>query len=1045
MEEKRRDREENRREREEVEREQDREKLKVDRERLREELKQRRREEKELKRAEKEKEREKLKEEKRKYAERMRQMNKRREDLECEDLQDLPQPWPVHTRLSSDLFGEALMVLEFLRSFGEIFDLKDEFPDGLTLDVLEEALVGSDPEGPLCELLFFFISAIFQSSDEEQEQTPEKETDQSEALDDAVDSASSALAAMTASVGAWSLLHQGRSLRQLDLDSCTLSEILRLLLLSTSEKDDPCTELREAQPGLLHRLRSTPVYDLSPGEKLQILNALVGKLLTLGLSRDLIEDCLDEHKSARQELREIRAEQHRRDREEAAYRVRLRREERLKEQELKMKEREDKLREQENISVNGTVPEPAPQLKKDTDKDVPKGQDSKPVSLSPEELQKEQEKVRELLLRLHRASSCTALQPLGRDRWFRKYWLLPSHCALFVEEDTFGLTSDMVRPQGGATEHAQSTESPVCNGDTRDVEMEDVEEAKGGDSSASSPAPVSPDSAPAPCPPHSAPRWWFYSSVEQLEKLLQSLNPRGNRESSLKETLCQERDRITAALQSCEENKYRHTEEQRFPECTAAESVMETRLRDLLLDIEDRVYQGTLGYLKDVERQVWRAALESGDYQTLMDNCDDQSETDSSLSVRALSSALAQIERGIERRFLKPPLECSGESRVGKTVLERWRESLSNCCSLSQVFVHLSSLERSILWARSVLNARCRICRRKGDADNMLLCDGCDRGHHTHCLRPKLKSIPAGDWFCPDCKPKQRSKRIPSRTRSSIDEDEEQEESDETEDSEDEQSEEESEEEAPPPSNKKSSAPPSKGKNQSASSRSQQTTPKNSGSAAKSSSRSSGKKPSPPAVKPPPRAGSRSSARLEAPAKTTPKTAPKTTPKTSPQSNLPKGKQDKLSGPAPSRQPRPILSGPAPSSGSRRSSGRHHGVHELSACEQLSVELVRHEDSWPFTKLVSRTQVPDYYDIIQKPIALSTIREKVNNCEYQSAADFVSDVELMFANCLEYNPRHSNEAKAGLRLQEFFHSELQHMGLGLSREEGEPASKRSRH
>lgn len=57
----------------------------------------------------------------------------------------------------------------------------------------------------------------------------------------------------------------------------------------------------------------------------------------------------------------------------------------------------------------------------------------------------------------------------------------------------------------------------------------------------------------------------------------------------------------------------------------------------------------------------------------------------------------------------------------------------------AQVFVHLSTLERSVLWSRSVLNARCCICRRKGDADNMLLCDGCDRGHHTHCLRPRLK------------------------------------------------------------------------------------------------------------------------------------------------------------------------------------------------------------------------------------------------------------------------------------------------------------------
>lgn len=42
---------------------------------------------------------------------------------------------------------------------------------------------------------------------------------------------------------------------------------------------------------------------------------------------------------------------------------------------------------------------------------------------------------------------------------------------------------------------------------------------------------------------------------------------------------------------------------------------------------------------------------------------------------------------------------------------------------------------------------------------------------------------------------------------------------------------------------------------------------------------------------------------------------------------------------------------------SHRSSGRSHGVHQLSTCEQLVVELVRHPDSWPFMKLVSRTQV----------------------------------------------------------------------------------------
>lgn len=48
---------------------------------------------------------------------------------------------------------------------------------------------------------------------------------------------------------------------------------------------------------------------------------------------------------------------------------------------------------------------------------------------------------------------------------------------------------------------------------------------------------------------------------------------------------------------------------------------------------------------------------------------------------------------------------------------------------------------------------------------------------------------------------------------------------------------------------------------------------------------------------------------------------------------------------------------PSNSSSSRRCSGRNLGVHELSLCEQLTVDIVRHEDSWPFMKLVSRTQV----------------------------------------------------------------------------------------
>ena len=88
-----------------------------------------------------------------------------------------------------------------------------------------------------------------------------------------------------------------------------------------------------------------------------------------------------------------------------------------------------------------------------------------------------------------------------------------------------------------------------------------------------------------------------------------------------------------------------------------------------------------------------------------------------------------------------------------------------SCTSYAQLFVHLTTLDSSIIWAKSILNTKCRICRRKSDPDNMLLCDGCDRGHHLYCLKPKLKAIPEGDWFCHDCKPKERVKSPKKKSR----------------------------------------------------------------------------------------------------------------------------------------------------------------------------------------------------------------------------------------------------------------------------------------
>ena len=50
----------------------------------------------------------------------------------------------------------------------------------------------------------------------------------------------------------------------------------------------------------------------------------------------------------------------------------------------------------------------------------------------------------------------------------------------------------------------------------------------------------------------------------------------------------------------------------------------------------------------------------------------------------------------------------------------------------------------------------------------MLLCDRCDNAYHMYCLKPKLKSIPQGDWFCPECKPKERVRSPKKKVRKSF-------------------------------------------------------------------------------------------------------------------------------------------------------------------------------------------------------------------------------------------------------------------------------------
>ncbi|XP_016402965.1 remodeling and spacing factor 1-like [Sinocyclocheilus rhinocerous] len=54
----------------------------------------------------------------------------------------------------------------------------------------------------------------------------------------------------------------------------------------------------------------------------------------------------------------------------------------------------------------------------------------------------------------------------------------------------------------------------------------------------------------------------------------------------------------------------------------------------------------------------------------------------------------------------------------------------------------------------------CKHCGLTNHPELILLCDMCDSGYHTACLRPPLMIIPDGEWFCPPCQHKLLCERL---------------------------------------------------------------------------------------------------------------------------------------------------------------------------------------------------------------------------------------------------------------------------------------------
>ncbi|KAL3422143.1 hypothetical protein PVAG01_06299 [Phlyctema vagabunda] len=93
------------------------------------------------------------------------------------------------------------------------------------------------------------------------------------------------------------------------------------------------------------------------------------------------------------------------------------------------------------------------------------------------------------------------------------------------------------------------------------------------------------------------------------------------------------------------------------------------------------------------------------------------------------------------------------------------------------------------------------------------------------------------------------------------------------------------------------------------------------------------------------------------------------------------------------------------SKGETRETVKEHGLAFLAEVKKL--EERRRAIATAFLELPDKNEIPDYYDVIKLPIALSTIERKLRNNEFQTLTSLESYVLRMVQNAKDYNERGS--------------------------------------
>ncbi|KAJ8955723.1 hypothetical protein NQ318_008595 [Aromia moschata] len=526
--------------------------------------------------------------------------------------------------------------------------------------------------------------------------------------------------------------------------------------------------------------------------------------------------------------------------------------------------------------------------------------------------------------------------------------------------------------------------------------------------------------------------WWRITDTEQLREVLDNLHVRGTRERELKRN-------FISVMQTMYERKGKLFIEDGNKELTELNpdginhvlyidrgAPAPDEIGSWSMPIAHRVDMFLLEQIEALEDKVASASMQIKGWKI---PSRDLPEIPYGQVVSIVKERLLSLEMNIERRYLKPPLgvntgdpnlaaiaqEASGGSAPTQPIpspdevpkgLVVWRDAVNRCATSAQLAMCLYSLESSIAWDKSIMKAvsvpnvfnkqtarkynsklsNCQFCHSGDNEDKLLLCDGCDKGYHTYCFKPKMENIPDGDWKCYQIKVLPRVYEQGYRERNCI------------------------------VCGKKISSTGTKlilcelcprAYHSDCMQPQLHKVPRGKWYCSNCIS----KKPQKRAVKKNHKLTRDSESSEHPPSSPAPSHSSVTTNEDIPSTNC---SQSDISNSSLANAGSPSTQCP------KKDRVNKKLIKELAPCKALLEDLECHDDAWPFLLPVNTKQFPTYKKIIKIPMDLSTIKKRLQDMHYKSRDEFCADVRQIFNNCETFNEDDSPVGKAGHCMRQFF-------------------------